>query len=98
MQKPTRERRGWRHCCLVYIQGWRSCPADSRQSVQNASRRDKEDLDEPVIPDLAVYAIGGFVMTLVIASLLFMAYVMISEGSEPRRDWEHCSSSLSVQD
>lgn len=42
---------------------------------------EKDEPPEPVIPDGAVYLIGGFVLCLVVGSLLFMAYVMISESA-----------------
>lgn len=46
-----------------------------------SSFNEKDEPPEPVIPDGAVYLIGGFVLCLVVGSLFFMAYVMISESA-----------------
>lgn len=42
--------------------------------------REKDEPPEPVIPDHTMYLIAGFVLCLVVGSLVFMAYVMIAES------------------
>lgn len=41
---------------------------------------EKDEPPEPVIPDHTMYLIAGFVLCLVVGSLVFMAYVMIAES------------------
>lgn len=54
------------------------------------SDSEKEEPPEPVIPDQTVYLIAGFVLCLVVGSLVFMAYVMITEsGAHPISSMRH---------
>lgn len=53
----------------------------SAQPPPHMLAREKEEPPEPVIPDQTVYLIAGFVLCLVVGSLVFMAYVMITESA-----------------
>lgn len=68
----------------------------SVQPPPHVLTREKDEPPEPVIPDGAVYLIGGFVLCLVVGSLLFMAYVMISESAAVggARKWQVHTSHL----
>lgn len=51
----------------------------NKQTLQQM-KRERESNRDPTIPDSLVYAISGVVVFFFVLSLLYMAYVMISEG------------------